>query len=238
MVARSLIPYQDQFPDVVVFATGTANSQLPSVDDYRNEYDLLCKTLQRCKQESKRLVYLSSAGAVYGQLETVRDELTPTFPVSAYGKHKLLCEAVIQNSMGMHLIIRLANLVGSSQNPSQLIPALYNQILSDSVVLYRQATRDIMDVSDFATILLGLLSSHKENGLLLLTTGFSTSIVEIFNTLQQLLGKQVKPTIIEGGNQQIFSTEKLMQVIPNLPFSPNYYVTVLEHYVNKYICAP
>lgn len=235
MIAHALDPFRDLHPDGVIFASGVANSRTTAATDYERELNLLYATLQRCVAEDRRLVYFSSGGAVYGNIQSARSEDTPTYPVSAYGRHKLLCEAVIQNSGARHLILRLANLVGPSQNPNQLIPALVNQIRSGEVTIYAEASRDLMDVADFARILVRLLTHHTANDTLVVATGFSASIIEVVTVLEQIVGIRSRRTLVAGGEKQQFDVNRLQRILPTLDaFSMDYYRPVLSSYASEF----
>lgn len=234
MIAHALDPFRDVHPEAVVFASGVANSRTTAAADYDRELNLLYAALQRCVVEDRRLVYFSSGGAVYGNNQSARSEDTPTYPMSVYGRHKLLCEAVIRSSGARHLILRLANLVGPGQNPNQLIPALVSQIRSGEVTIYSEASRDLMDVADFTRILVSLLTHHTANDTLVVATGFSASIIEIVTVLEQIMGMRSQRTLIAGGEKQQFDVNRVRALLPSYTeFPNNYYEQVLRRLVRQ-----
>ena len=92
---------------------------------------------------------------------------------------------MIVNSGVNYLIVRLANLVGRTQNKSQLIPALVEQIKQGQVTVFAQAVRDLLDVDDFASILVWLLAADVMNDTLLVASGQSIAVGEIVRELEQ-----------------------------------------------------
>jgi nucleoside-diphosphate-sugar epimerase len=231
MVARSLYPYIEAHPDAVAFAGGLANSL--TIDDapYERELGLLRATLDQCRADGHRLVYFSSAGAIYGATDNERSEDMPCFPVTRYGKHKQLCEETIRDSGARYLIIRLANLVGKDQNPTQLIPALVHQVKDGHVKIQQNATRDIMDVDDFADIVNRLLAVSTENKTIIIAAGQSVPVRDLVHAIQNALQCKATIEVSPNGESQRFSIDKLRALLPDLTFSSNYYQLVIEKYV-------
>ncbi len=236
MIARSLEPYRERIPDAVIFASGVANSVASDHKAYEREYSLLADTLHYCQQQNKRIVYFSSGGAIYGATNGFRSETTPTFPNSPYGRHKLLCEAMITGAEVSFLLLRLANLVGASQNASQLIPSLMRQVRNGSVTVFTKATRDLLDIEDFAHLLVCLLETNPQSALFTLASGQSIPVLAIAEEIRGLSGLQAKFELIDGGDEQRFDIGKLSQALPlGLSFEYDYFRRVLAKYVPEYL---
>ncbi len=231
MVARSLQPYAQQFPDVVAFAGGVANSTLQNDAGYNREYSLLRDQLDVCREAGKLLIYFSSAGAIYGSLSGIRDENSTTQPVSRYGQHKMACETLIRSSGARYLIVRLANLVGFSQNSAQLLPVLTEQVKSGQVTLQKHATRDIMDVDDFAMILTQLLPVIPDNQTIIIASGISVPVSQLVESIQDALGLTAAIEYLNSGEPQEFSIARLQSLLPSVSFPPDYYQNVIRKYL-------
>jgi nucleoside-diphosphate-sugar epimerase len=231
MIARALEVYQNQFDDVVIFASGIADSTTNDPLEFEREYRLLYETIRTCLLQKKRLVYFSSGGAIYGQTNAPRSEHTPLFPTTAYGRHKLLCEALIQQSTLAYLIVRLPNLVGARQNNGQLIPMLVHQALRGKATIFEHATRDLVDVEDFASILMRLLDVVKTSETIIIASGYSLSVTEIFDEIEAVLKTKAHIEYAAKGDKQLFNVEKLRQLLHNdLVFHPNYFKDVIQKY--------
>jgi nucleoside-diphosphate-sugar epimerase len=232
MIAQALKPMCHTCPDAVVFASGVADSRITAADPYERERVMLYAALQRCAAQGKRLVYFSSGGAVYGPVQGPRSETTPVYPVTPYGRHKVLCETVIRSSGAPYLILRLANLVGTAQNPQQLIPSLVEQIRHGSVTVYTQASRDLLAVSDFAHILVALITTHLPDDTLVVATGRSVKVSDLVSRLEQLMGLQAQRTLIDAGDQQEFDVTRFRTLLPtHADFSGTYAEDVLRQYL-------
>ena len=74
------LPYRDRFPNVVIFASGVANSHTTDAQAYEREYQLLYDTLRICAAEDQQIVYFSSAGSIYGAMDLPRYRDDSAFP--------------------------------------------------------------------------------------------------------------------------------------------------------------
>ena len=124
LIARSLRPFAGTRDRVLIFASGVSDSSCTSEAAYARECALLYEALEDVRSTGSRIVYFSGAGALYGRWVRPATESGPVEPRSPYGRHQLLCEAVIAASGVSYLIARLPNVVGGAANPGQLIPAL------------------------------------------------------------------------------------------------------------------
>lgn len=234
MIARSFLEHQHQFPDYVIFASGVSNSSEINPAEFDREYDLLYETLHNCINDGKCIVYFSSGGVIYGKFEKTRTEKSPVFPISSYGRHKLLCESVIKQSGVDYLILRLPQLVGAHQNTNQLVASLIQQACLGQATVHRLATRDLLDVDDMVHVLMQLLDLNIRNETFIMASGYSIEVSKIFEEIQHILGTDAVITMLEQGDRQAYDIEKLKQCIPNeLPFTLDYYKTIIQKYAHQ-----
>lgn len=231
LTATALRPYQADFDDTVIFASGVSDSRTTDPAQFDREYRLLYEALQTCLKHSRRIVYFSSGGAIYGPVETPRSEATPLFPGSLYGRHKLLCEALIRESTVSYMIVRLPNLVGGRQNKQQLIASLVHQALQGKATLFAQATRDLLDVDDFARLLMQLLQTLNTSETVVMASGQSIPVTDIFDAIQAALHTQADVTLVTKGDTQAFDIQKLRRLLGHdLGFSAGYAQRVVQKY--------
>ena len=162
MMAKGFLPYSTDINRVVVFATGVSDSTLTDWQEYDRECQTLYQVVRDCKETDKRLVYFSSGGTVYGRCDEERKEESPLFPETMYGRHKVLCEAVIISSGVRYLIARLPTVVGQTKSKKQLIPVLIKQAMEGHVTLFKDAQRDIISIADVARIITVILKATQE----------------------------------------------------------------------------
>ena len=229
MLAKSFIKSEHELENALIFASGVANSVCENRDEYQREIDLLYSTLQRCREYDSRFIYFSSGGAIYGNFTGIKDESSPVFPKTMYGRHKLFCESVIVYSGVRYLILRLPNLVGRGQNRHQLIPALVTQAIEGYAKIYRDAKRDIIDVQDVAAIVVSLLKKVDESMVLNVASGHSIPVLDIFSEIEDILGTSARVEIVPGRDAQLFSISKLQSYLRDeINFSSDYWRSVIR----------
>ncbi|MBW7880383.1 MAG: NAD-dependent epimerase/dehydratase family protein, partial [Anaerolineae bacterium] len=177
--------------------------------------------------------YFSSGGTIYGPTPAVRDETTPLAPQSPYGQHKQRCEEIICESGVRYLIVRLANLVGSNQNPAQLLPALIQQVMNGHVRVQRFAHRDLLDVTDFASILDRLLAVTEFSDTVVLASGQSIAVPRLVETIQTILNVSAKIEVVDSGEPQQFSIDRLRSYLPNISFETDYPYRVIQRTISR-----
>jgi UDP-glucose 4-epimerase len=114
-----------------------------------------------CQYPIKKIIYISSGGAVYG--ETEHHSITedhPTNPISPYGITKLAIEKYTylfykKNSLPV-ICLRPSNVFGSSQKPfigqGFISTAIASILTNKEIVIYGEkgTTRDYLYINDFA----------------------------------------------------------------------------------------
>jgi nucleoside-diphosphate-sugar epimerase len=234
MIARSLVPYKDKYPDITVFASGVSNSFEVSAQEFNREYDLLNDTVSHCIESDKCIVYFSSGGAIYGNFEKPRTEMSPTFPQSLYGRHKLLCEGIIQQSGADYLILRLPQLVGTNQNSKQLVASLVKQACVGQASIHLYATRDLLDLDDMVLFLLRLFDLEIRNETIVMASGHSVPVIKIFEEIQHVLKTDANITILKRGDRQVYNIEKLKRLIQSETFFTSaYYKAIIQKYAHQ-----
>lgn len=157
----------------------------------------------------ERVVYTSSA-SVYGNprvLPITEDERTITF--SPYSVSKLAgenyCRAFYETYGTPVTAVRYSNIYGLKQDPSNPycgVVSKFIEMIDDgkSPQLHGdgQQTRDFTYVEDAVDgTLLALLSPKAEGEVFNIGTGVETPIVHLYQTVCELMGKDIKPEYID-----------------------------------------
>lgn len=146
-----------------------------------------------------RVVFVSSGGAVYGETASPATESTPPAPASYYGAHKLLAEDYVRWSGLAHAIVRPSNVYGPGQpagGEGAVIAAFVAAArVSAPLVIHGDGTqqRDFVHVADVVAALL-LLGNHGESGTWNVSSGVSTSVLELTERLEQVTGRPLAVT--------------------------------------------
>ncbi len=159
------------------------------------------------KSSVKRIVYVSTGGAIYGEPPHIpASETTPEEPISPYGLSKLVGEKYLKwynTTHGLsYAIIRPANIYGPRQDPlgeAGVISIFLGRLLKQkSLEIYGDGfdTRDYVFVKDIAAICTSAMAS-TENDTYNAGTGDQTSLldlVEIIGHMTRLpIKKEFKP---------------------------------------------
>src|SRR5262249_50683823 len=103
LLASGFRPHARAPPGAILFSSGVSDSSCTDPAQFDRELDLLSGTLRSAEVDGRRLVYMSSAPAVYGRWSGAIDETGARAPSSPYGRHKVACEAMVASAAGSHL---------------------------------------------------------------------------------------------------------------------------------------
>ena len=173
----------------LIFASGVSNSKTKNTEAYNRELTLLKECIQQ--HPDKTIVYFSTC-SIYDP-----DEIN-----SAYVKHKLHIEHVIQEEAAHHSIFRVSNAVGKSANPNTLLNYFYYHIKNEiNFDLWINACRNIIDIDDVYFIADSLLKnnlkiSHPVN----IASPVSYPVKEIVSAIETFLNIKSNYTEVSKGS--------------------------------------
>nr|WP_315387650.1 NAD-dependent epimerase/dehydratase family protein [uncultured Stenotrophomonas sp.] len=169
-----------------MFASGVSNSQESDPVQFQREADMLAEALQRC---TGRFVYFSTC--------SVTDEDRATTP---YAVHKRRMEALIQ-ARGNHLILRLPQVVGNTDNPHTLVNHLVAHIrAAQPLSIWSHAVRCLIDVDHIAAITLRLLDNGLElDRTLDLAPPEAVTLQQLLVLVEETLGQRATYTLVDRG---------------------------------------
>jgi len=153
----------------------------------------------------KRLIYISTGGAVYGEPEYLPcDEAHPVNPICPYGASKHTVEHYLymyQQNYGLdYIVLRYPNVYGPRQDPhgeAGVVAIFTGQMLAGGQVVINgdgEQQRDFVYVEDCAQANLMAMTSQNANQIYNLGYGRGTTVNEIFNTLKNITGYQLAAT--------------------------------------------
>jgi UDP-glucose 4-epimerase len=155
------------------------------------------------KHGSRKFIFASSGGAVYGEQEAFpAGEGHPTNPASPYGISKLLGDKYLQfyqAAYGIEAVsLRYANVYGPRQNPhgeAGVVAIFIAKLLQGEIPTVNGdglQTRDYVFVAD--VVRANVLALEKgRNGIYNIGTGTETSVVEIYQNLAAILEVKQPP---------------------------------------------
>jgi UDP-glucose 4-epimerase len=162
--------------------------------------------LEAARRYGTKVIFSSTGGAIYGECDGPADEDHPRNPLSPYGVSKLAGEEYLlaYNRLygGGHVALRYGNVYGPRQDPhgeagvvaifmSRLRSGGTPQIFGDGT-----QTRDYVYVGDVvaATLAAGL----HDGGVLNVGTGIETSVLDLYEQIQQASGIERAPEFAEA----------------------------------------
>lgn len=150
------------------------------------------------EQKTKKIIFASTGGAIYGEAESIpTEESYYEKPISPYGIHKLATEKSLffyKKVKGLdYTILRLANVYGPRQNSSGeagVVAIFISKLLQKEQPLINgdgNQTRDYVFVKDVAKAFI-LAKNNTESDKFNIGTGVETSVNETFNKIVFCLG--------------------------------------------------
>ena len=152
----------------------------------------------------KRIVYISTGGAVYGEPEYLPcDEAHPVNPICPYGASKHTVEHYLfmyQEMYGLeYVVLRYPNVYGPRQDPlgeAGVVAIFTGQMMAGKPVTINgdgEQVRDFVYVEDCARANLMALTTNNPNTVYNLGFGRGTTVNEIFETLKKVTAYRLSP---------------------------------------------
>ncbi len=157
--------------------------------------------LELARAANAHLVFASTGGAIYGDVDEPASEEAPLRPVSAYGLAKRSAEVYVDGWNRIygsdHVVLRFANVYGPRQSASleggviaifleRLTAGSPTAIFGDGTI-----TRDFVHVDDVVHAL--LLAGDHRGGVFNVGTGVETSIAELHVLCERAVGVDAPP---------------------------------------------
>jgi UDP-glucose 4-epimerase len=153
--------------------------------------------LEAARAAGAAVVFVSTGGAIYGDVDRPAGEDAPLRPVSPYGTAKLAGEAYVESWRRIHglsaVSLRLANVYGPRQSASLEggVIAIFLERLAagEETVIFGdgEQTRDFVHVADVVRALLA--ASERDGGVFNIGTGVETSINRLHELCRSVVGQ-------------------------------------------------
>jgi len=156
----------------------------------------------------KKVIFASTGGAIYGEVDGLADESTPTLPISPYGARKRAVEIYLNyynTVFGLNYVaLRYANVYGPRQDPfgeAGVIAIFSERILSGKpCIIYGdgEQTRDYVYVMDVVDANIKALTCPT--GIYNIGTSIETSVNQLIEFLKEASGRDF-PVIYDAPRQ-------------------------------------
>jgi len=251
-------------PDLIIHlaAQSTVNENIKWESYYKNNI-IATKNLIYLmnKYKIKKLVF-SSTASVYKAKKNKISEKDKLYPVSKYGKSKLLTEKLIRKNKNInHVILRFFNvcsairkpLIGELHDPeTHLIPVSISKVFNNDVIKifgHKYKTkdgtceRDYIHIKDICYAIyssLNLIMRKKKNYILNVGNGKTISNLKIIKILKKFFKKKIKFKYTSkraGDNPRLFCDTRKAKKIINWKSKNSKITTILKDEIlwHKYL---
>ena len=152
--------------------------------------------LEAARAHGTKIVFSSTGGAIYGEVETPATETFPLLPLAPYGTAKLAAEEYLgmYNRLygAAHSVVRYANVYGPRQeaNLEGGVVSVFMRELgaggTPTIFGDGRQTRDFVYVKDVAA---ATLAAHDaDGGVFNVGTGIETSVNELYGAVSRIAG--------------------------------------------------
>lgn len=210
--------------DVCIYAAGASNSSCTDVREFARERQRLEDAIWKAMHVDV-FVYFSTCSVADHELLS-----TP------YVQHKLAMEQMVCTHP-RHLILRLPQVAGKTPNPHTLLNFLYVRISrSESFNLWSKAKRNIIDVSDAASIAQQLISDKSmRNKTLNIANVVAYPITGIVSAMESFVGKRAVYDVVKRGSEYQIDTSAIIPLLETagVKFGNDYLEKIIEKYYEK-----
>lgn len=213
----------------------TQNASLPAIKRSLESYENLLRHLS-----SKRYLFFSSGGTVYGSSLTPLSENAPLNPVSPYGIQKCIQEELIQKLMPKGVIMRVANPYGGNQQVKHgvgFVGHLLNCYVRDkflTLTVPECTTRDYIYIRDIIAITKAFIE-HNINGVEVynISSGMGTSLKQLIESLYRNFNSNVISDLSKFNEKSHIDKNVLMNDKLKLALNIEINCSVIEFVKNK-----
>lgn len=205
----------------VVFASGVSNSTLNDVDSFVRELNLLKETIR--KYPTAQLVYFSTC-SIYD----------PAMQQSAYVLHKLTVENLIQETHPNHIIFRVSNPIGKTDNRNTILNYFITHIReAQHFTAWKYATRNLLDIDDMYAISDCILQKQTHNPEIInVANPVNYSVISIIHGIEQHFSKKADYSIVDRGSSPLIDITAIEPILSELKleFDEHYFAQLLTKY--------
>lgn len=219
MMAKAFSCYCDS-DDVLIFASGVSNSSENDPLEFLKEQNMVINAIHEHKE--KIFVYFSTCSIE--DLDVAK---------TLYVQHKLKMERTIEDAHLRHLIFRLPQVVGHSENKMTLVNFFYDSIIKGKTFnVWSKAERYIIDIDDVVKIARYIIDNRVFLKRTINIASKPYRVLEIIKMLEKIIGISAKYVEIERGSAYEIDCSEIKFVMEKIGiyFDENYLEGVLRKY--------
>jgi len=159
------------------------------------------RVFRNCTEKKvKKIIYISTGGAIYGDVDKPVGEDAMVQPVSPYAIHKYAAERYLEYYRDLldinYVVLRLSNVYGPRQHKGGECGVIgnytYNFVHEAGSILRGDGskTRDFIYVDDVVRAIISAMG-HKGCGIFNISSGRETSILGVIQTIEKVTNKKL-----------------------------------------------
>ena len=220
--------------DTILHAASKLFSLSKKKDNYFEKKEIINpskKIFSYLAKEKKNLVFISSAGTIYGDQKYVTEN-SKLKPKNYLGKSKKELEEYILKLHNFqqlnYLILRASNVYGKKKdiNSKQgLIENVINRLKKKKNIKIRNGgkdSRDYLFINDFCEVVKKLFKKKIFNKIINISSGYTYKTIEVVNIIEKNLKQKAKVQVIKKRNNKdvrnIFVSNKKVKMLINHNF--------------------
>lgn len=206
----------------LIFCSGVSNSQETQSNAFLREERLLRQALH--EQNDRCLIYFSSVAA-------------PTL-ANLYFKHKMNMERLIEVSSENYLIFRLPQVAGITLNTTLLPTIIENIYLQKKFIIYKNATRTIVDIEDVVKIVNMITMQSIKNKTINICPNYSFQPEYLAQLVSNQLQLEPCYEIVNRGDKQLCTQDESFEgsiVSGFFSKKTNYLENIVEKYTPEIV---
>lgn len=208
--------------DVLIFASGVANSKCKDKKEFIREKKLLQKNLEL--SNNKKFIYFSSC------VLSAKD-----YPLNEYYLHKKNMESIIRTKSDNYYIIRLPQLIGNIfKEHNTLFNFLYHKIVNgESFFIYNNGFRYVIEVNDVRLLVTQFIYKMPPRQIIDFANPYRYTILEIVNAFEKVLNKKAHYKVIDKHDSYYLNLEAMKEFIRNFSIKIDFSEKYLEEKLEK-----
>lgn len=224
LIAKAFVARFDEPSGFWIYAAGVSNSSCVDHYEFERERSRLSNAL-RAGAHAEAFVYFGTCSV-----------MDPKASSSAYVRHKVEMERLVSAHPNF-IVARLSQAAGRTSNPHTLLNYLHARVSrSERFMVWKNATRNIIDIDDVASIVMQVLNDPQARRITInVASSVSSPIADIIAAMEKMIGKPAITEEVDDGAAYDIDISQIGPIISKLGllFDSTYISRVIWKYYGQ-----